>query len=626
MSKKEQEILEQLRETVGEVEIPERISPVQMEQILFEKGKKRSKKRVYAVSAAAACCLMVCGAVWTMQKSDVITEPDKLETTAKGESDSAEIQTAEDYEQVFQYLEAYENELGQGSAAKGARNLMLEGEAETATADMATDQAASSGSGGYSETNVRQAGVDEADVVKTDGTYLYTLKDNGTSVAIVDTTGEVLAAVSQAAFSEEEQVAEFYVNDGKLILIGETYKEVESGAWRYDTCSTVVETYDITDPAHPEQISRVTQSGQYNSSRVAEGYLYLFTQYSASASGITPRDQNDYIPYINGKIMAASDIYLPPNGTACMYQVISAVDLSDPSEIYDSKALFSDGGSLYVSNDNIFWYEAAWKEEVTTTIRRISYKDGELKAEASGTVDGYINDSFSIDEYDGYLRVVTTNAETSGLYVLNRHMEVVGEVTGLAEDERVYSARLLGETGYFVTYKETDPLFSVDLSDPEHPEILGELKIPGFSEYLHFYGEDRLLGIGMDVDEESFATNGVKLSMFDISDNTDVKETQKYVLENVYGTSVTYDYRAALIDPEENMIGFAADDQAGETYFVFSYDDAEGFQCRMRETVNGNGYEYARGVYVDDTLYVIKGNIIEAYDRTDYRKTGDLIL
>ena len=99
-----------------------------------------------------------------------------------------------------------------------------------------------------------------------------------------------------------------------------------------------------------------------------------------------------------------------------------------------------------------------------------------------------------------------------------------------------------------------------------------------------------------------------------------------YTLENVYSAAVMYDYKAVLIDPEKNVIGFAADGNNGENYYVFSYNDTNGFECLMNETVNGNGYQSARGVYVDNTLYVVKGNIIEAYDMADYQKIDDLIL
>ena len=169
-------------------------------------------------------------------------------------------------------------------------------------------------------------------------------------------------------------------------------------------------------------------------------------------------------------------------------------------------------------------------------------------------------------------------------------------------------------------------MFSVDLSNPEKPKILGKLKIPGFSDYLHFYGEGKLLGIGMNVEEEAQVTDGVKLSMFDISDNTDVKEEHKLVLKNVYSTDVSYDYKAALIDADRNIIGFAGNTEGGERYYLFSYDEKTGFKCNMSEEINGRSGRGARGVYIEETLYVVCGNVIEAYSLKDYKKTEDLIL
>ena len=197
------------------------------------------------------------------------------------------------------------------------------------------------------------------------------------------------------------------------------------------------------------------------------------------------------------------------------------------------------------------------------------------------TFRGYLNDSFSIDEYDGYLRMVVTRGKTNAVYVLDQKLKLTGKITNLAKDERVYSARFLGDTGYFVTYKETDPLFSVDLSNPKNPKILGRLKIPGFSNYLHFYGEDKLLGIGMDVDKKGDVTDGVKLSMFDISDKKNVKEEHKYTLKDVYSTDVEWDYKAALIDVEKNIIGFPAGGENRQMYYLFSYTEEKGFQTAL---------------------------------------------
>lgn len=634
MNKWEEDMIEQLRKKSEDIQIPDSLRPDQIEKRLSERPKKYHWKKGYTAGLAAACCLLVCGAVWGIQKNPQRVSPVEKQDTATDQAESSDIQTAKSYDQIYEYLQAnQDNQYGTdtGMLERGVVTESAEDSSSTnsaAAADTGVAQnSKSSENAVYSETNVRQEGVDEADVVKTDGRYLYTLKDNGRSVAIVDTSNGELQMVISIPVEDDDQAREFYVNDGHLILVSEFNQEREDGTWTYASTDTRVTTYDITDPEKPEKAGEVTQSGSYTSSRLTDGHLYLFTQYSVDVtSGITPKDKKDYIPYVNQQMLEADDIYLPPFSQAYMYEVVSSVDVAKPGEIQDTKAIFSDGGELYVSNDNIYWYETQWSDKTETVIKRISYKDGKLKAEASGKVDGYINDSFSIDEYDGYLRVVTTDDETNGLYILDSKMKEVGSITGLAEGEQVYSARLLGDTGYFVTYEQTDPLFSVDLSDPKNPKIIGKLKIPGFSEYLHFYGENQLLGIGMDVDEDGFTTNGVKLSMFDISDSSDVKEIQKYTLENVYSAAVMYDYKAVLIDPEKNVIGFAADGNNGENYYVFSYNDTNGFECLMNETVNGNGYQSARGVYVDNTLYVVKGNIIEAYDMADYQKIDDLIL
>ena len=634
MNKWEEDMIEQLRKESEDTQIPDSLRPDRVEKQLSERPKKYHWKKGYTAGLAAACCLLVCGAVLGIQKSPQRVSPVEKQDTATDQAESSDIQTAKSYDQIYEYLQANQDDqygtdtgmLERGVVTESAEDSSSTNSAATVDTGMAQNSK-SSENAVYSETNVRQEGVDEADVVKTDGRYLYTLKDNGRSVAIVDTANGELQMVISIPVEADDQAREFYVSDGHLILISEFNQEREDGAWTYASTDTRVTTYDITDPEKPEKAGEVTQSGSYTSSRLTDGHLYLFSQYSVDVtSGITPKDEKDYIPYVNQQMLEADDIYLPPFTQAYMYEVVSSVDIAKPGEIQDSKAIFSDGGELYVSNDNIYWYETQWSEKTETVIKRISYKDGKLKAEASGKVDGYINDSFSIDEYDGYLRVVTTDDETNGLYILDSKMKEVGSITGLAEGEQVYSARLLGDTGYFVTYEQTDPLFSVDLSDPKNPKIIGKLKIPGFSEYLHFYGENLLLGIGMDVDEDGFTTNGVKLSMFDISDGSDVKEIQKYTLENVYSAAVMYDYKAVLIDPEKNVIGFAADGNNSENYYVFSYNDTNGFECLMNETVNGNGYQSARGVYVDNTLYVVKGNIIEAYDMADYQKTDDLIL
>ena len=176
---------------------------------------------------------------------------------------------------------------------------------------------------------------------------------------------------------------------------------------------------------------------------------------------------------------------------------------------------------------------------------------------------------------------------------------------------------------YGVTYRQVDPLFSVDLSDPENPKILGELKIPGFSEYLHPYGDGKLLGIGMDVSEDGFTTEGVKLSMFNVTDLSNVTEENKYTIEDSYGTDVGYNYKGVFVDVQKNLFGFITYHD-GVTYQLYTYDEAEGFKEVMSRQLSG--YEGSRGLYIGDVFYLVSGNMIESYSMNGFEKMDDIVL
>ena len=206
--------------------------------------------------------------------------------------------------------------------------------------------------------------------------------------------------------------------------------------------------------------------------------------------------------------------------------------------------------------------------------------------------------------------------------MLGPDLKIIGEIHDLAKDESVYSARFMGDVGYFVTFRQVDPLFSVDLSDPANPEIIGELKIPGFSEYLHPYGDGKLLGIGMDVDEAGVITEGVKVSMFDVSDPSDVKELTNCVLEDMYGTDVGDNYKAVFVDVEKNLFGFLAYGNVSK-YYIFTYDENGFREVFSRElTVYGD----VRGLYVGDRFYLVSGNTVESFTMDGFKKVDDIVL
>lgn len=655
MEKREKDILKEIEAKTKDIKVPEALGPSSIEELLKKQEPKKANKRnrkLYRIGGLmAACLVLVVGiGIWSGSvRKDL--EKETAETASdKGEKSEDQGNENEDtYEKIYAYIkettESDGNELGflerfgiSGSRSDKEKTIME----DSASSDMAVTESSSYDTGiGYSATNTRQDGVDEGDVVKTDGRYLYVLKENSEQISIVDTK-DGLKEVGEIKAEENFRIQEFYLlpQEKKLVYVGSVSRTEDGdnvweedimyleGETSFDTGKVKAVTCDVKNPKEPKQLGSVSQSGYYTSSRVAEGYLYLFSNYSIGAN-ISKDEPRTFIPMVNDSLIKESKISLPPFEKGCMYEVVTAVNLDEPSEVTDSRAIFTNGGDLYVSNENIYYYETQWDDNgdaEKTVIRKIAYKDGKLSKAVKGSIKGYIEDSFSIDEYKGNVRIVATVGDTNSVYVLDEKLKTIGSIKGLAEDERIYSARFMGDTGYFVTFRETDPLFSVDLSDPKKPKITGKLKIPGFSDYLHFYGENKLLGIGMNVDEDSQVTDGVKLSMFDISDKTNVREENTLVLKNVYSTDVSYDYKAALIDVSRNIIGFAGSEEGGEHYYIYSYDKEKGFESHLSEEINGNSIRAARGVYIDNILYVVRGNVIEAYSLKDYKKTDDLIL
>ena len=646
----EQEIIDEISEMSEDVNVPDSLKPENIEKLLGGKHKKK-KFRPYQIGlAAAACVIVVAGAgIWQYGKGNS-GQTNSYGTAGNGTgnkaakiSNSREIKTAQSYDEIYKYIKRAEENSGVAMFARGvnekaavqestsaARAVESSTSSETAAqADMGSTTAAD---GSYSQTNVRQSGVDEGDIAKTDGTYLYVREDNGRTIDVVD-AGQ-LKKYSEITLDEEYTIQEFYVNTDQKKLVIVCQKECsdkenkKTGTDTWNQSKTAAVTYDIQDVKNPVKEGEVTQSGTYNSSRMADGYLYLFSEYYTNGNIVKDRPVT-YVPLVNEKEMSQSSICLPPVNCGTMYEVISSVDISKPDETADNKAILSGGGQMYFSGKNIYYYESEWQQDnqTVTTLRKISYKKGRLKAVAQGKVKGYLNDTFSLDEYKGNLRLFTTNNDENLVTILDKKLDKISSIENLAKGESIYSARFMGETGYFVTYETVDPLFSVDLSNPEKPKILGKLKIPGFSEYLHFYGEGKLLGIGMSTDEKTGMSEGVKVTMFDITDRTDVKEESTLVLDDLYGTNAAYDYKSVLADYQKNRIGFSGYSQNGETYCLLTYNEKEKqFETILKEDINGNTSQGVRGIYIEDTLYVISGNIIEAYDMDTGEKTGDVIL
>lgn len=659
MGVQENELLEKIKAGMDQVTVPENLHPEEIEKKL--RPKERGKwRRVYTYGLAAACCLIVAGVISvygvkrsgsTPSSSGIASRNTREESkTALKDTQSSEgvIPSASDYEEIYEYLEKSMEAASSYDSVMYAEASM-DDSAQSAGAAK-SKEVASTEQAGYSQTNVREEAVGEGDTVKTDGKYLYVLKENRKKISIIEPDSGKLTELSSITLSGEEKdhvtAEEFYVENDRLIAVSNVLREQKDGGME---SFTQADTYDLTDIDSVEHIGSVTASGNYYSSRLADGYLYLFSTFYPQ-SGCRESDQDGYIPAVNGELIKPGDIYMPSWPSGNMYTLISAFSLSAPGSITDAKAVFSQAGLCYVSGDNIYMcdtdYSASENGE-QTQIRKIAYEDGRLVPKAQNVIQGTVKDSFCIDEYEGNVRIAATvnkvvtneglftggNATakrqtTNTLYVLDENLEELGKITDLAKDESVKSARFFGDTGYFVTFRETDPLFSVDLSDPKKPRIIGELKIPGFSEYLHFYGEGQLLGIGQEVNAITGEMEGIKLSMFDISDPSNVKEKDKYIIKDSNYSEALSDYKAVLIDEKKNVIGFSAytgNYASTLQYLVFSYDAKKGFDCDMELDI-GSTQMTAKGVYIGDVLYVVNGNMIQSFDMKNYEKIGDLVL
>ena len=650
MEDREKNLEELIRNMAEDTGIPASIHPDAVEKRLEAKKKekhlKNRRKYIAAAAAACLCIVMGIGGSYLYYSHEGAQVPDMTSGTASEVSKSV-IASARNYDEIYEYIQTERKQSGiQSSSSDGA----IEDAATTeSTADGGSASYNGSAGDGYSDTNVREEGVGEADIVKTDGKRLYIAV--GQKVEIVGIESTDMEELSEIRLEDDSYVSELYAQDDRLIVLytRTEYNDGETGDDGFYSDYTCADVYDISDGTNPEKLGTISQSGYYNTMRVRDGYAYVISFFYPNTAAARS-DTWAYIPEVQGAALEAADIYMPQRQMGSQYTVISAFSLEDPSDKTDSKAVFGSGGLCYVSTENIYitenYYGADDVGVTQTAIRKVAYADGTLKGAGQTKVNGTLNDSFSIDEYKGNLRLVTTVTPVSGnddgllsgvfvdsaqtsaensnsLYVLDKNLEVTGEIHDLAKDERVYSARFMGDTGYFVTFRQVDPLFSVDLSDPSDPKIIGELKIPGFSEYLHPYGDGLLLGIGMDVDEEGVTTDGVKLSMFDVSDSSDVKETQNYVLEGMYGTDAGYDYRAVFADVEKNLFGFMAYGDPNE-YFVFTYGE-DGFKEVFSRELNGYG-ENTRGLYAGDRFYLVSGYTVESYTLDGFEKVDDIVL
>ena len=711
----EQEILTQLRKAAEEIEIPEALKPEQIEKQLQEQKAKQQQENQHLKpkkskkiipwrrlgSMVAVLALVVCSGIYITVtrvdknsgtgQTDSIAMTDTQQTVGEaGETEEAEhvdvaslgtmYHRASDYKEVYQtLLKGYQQNWIEGEMSAETSTATSEDKASgNAAKDESADADLSEGSkeGGkdYSTTNLQMEGVDESDIAKIDGSYIYTVEDK--YIVITDIRDGKLEEVTRFLPKDcgaADRVMEIYVDGDQLILVVQGYETslgesskagsdketsdketsdketsdketkdeensdketavsdvAKDGAFCYKMngkSTTQIQVYSIVDRRNPEFEGRLIQDGYYNTSRKIGDVVYLFTQYHMTSDvvGYVEKEYTSVIPKVNGEKVAAGEIYLPESSGESGI-LVSSLDVNKPDKVLDSKLVISGYAQTYISKDALYLYEEDYDGAMITNIAKFALDEGRISGVAATAVRGYVRDTFAINASDGYLRVLTTDYSTedevNALYILDENMNLTGQLTGIAPGEEIYAARFMGNTGYFVTYRNTDPLFTVDLSDPAKPEIIGELKVTGFSEYLHFWDDTHLLGIGYESDEKTGNIENIKLSMFNIENPGEVTEEAKLVLKDVDYSEALYDYKSVIISKDKNLIGLVCEDYSSsrtkQTYQIYSYENGTFKKQAEIPGINGVNYENVRGMYSGNVFYLWINDNITSYDMTD---------
>lgn len=701
----EQEILTQLRKAAEEIEIPETLKPEQIEKQLQEQKAKQQQENQHLEpkkskkiipwrrlgSMVAVLALVVCSGIYITVtrfdknsgtgQTDSIAMTDTQQTVGEADEtgyvDVAALGTmyhpASDYKEVYQillkgyqqnWIEDLETSAETSEAASGAMNsgsdeYYYSDEAKYGSADADLLESSKEGGKDYSTTNLQMEGVDESDIAKIDGSYIYTVEDK--YIVITDIRDGKLEEVTRFLPKDcgaADRVMEIYVDGDQLILVVQGYEtslgesskagsdkensdkessdeEIavsdasEDSAFCYKMngkSTTQIQVYSIVDRRNPEFEGRLIQDGYYNTSRKIGDVVYLFTQYHMTSDvvGYVEKEYTSVIPKVNGEKVAAGEIYLPESSGESGI-LVSSLDVNKPDKVLDSKLVISGYAQTYISKDALYLYEEDYDGAMITNIAKFALDEGRISGVAATAVRGYVRDTFAINASDGYLRVLTTDYSTedevNALYILDENLKLTGQLTGIAPGEEIYAARFMGNTGYFVTYRNTDPLFTVDLSDPAKPEIIGELKVTGFSEYLHFWDDTHLLGIGYESDEKTGNIENIKISMFNIENPGEVTEEAKLVLKDVDYSEALYDYKSVIISKDKNLIGLVCEDYSGsgikQTYQIYSYENGAFKKQAEIPGINGVNYENVRGMYSGNVFYLWINDNITSYDMTD---------
>lgn len=573
----------------------------------------------------------------------------------------------------------------------------------------------------HSDTNIQVAGVDESDSVKVaDDGYIYQIHNNQIRVI----KGFPIVELSETAtikFADENfYPTGIYVQNGKLVVLGSTWKMLNTpqvqpvvsskmampiggiwwGGYIPQTSQTRAFIFDMSDHANPKSVRDVAIDGDYLDSRRIGDVLYFvartYPRYYMMGSNVKNAflmKTTEMLPTIidtkKGKTatrtMSVTDLSYLPDFVEPDYVVVATLNLQNPDKALTTKAYLGAGELVYSSLNNLYLSASKYnfdnstadaipQDIVSTQIYKFNIDKGAVNFAAVGQVPGTALNRFSMDEHGDYFRIATTtqnwangtNTSTNALFVLDKTMQTVGELENLAQGERIYSTRFMGNRCYIVTFKQVDPLFAIDLSVPEKPFVAGELKIPGYSEYLHPYDENHLIGFGHDATTYNYGHGdvsiplGLKMALFDVSDMNSPQELYSVKIgDKGTNTPLTYDAKSLYWDAEKKLFGFPVDlhelpkgsDSANPSVYgnsvwqgayIYEVTPEKGFNLKAKLSqipadVSPVKYEYgsywdfdATNLFVDrilrieNNLYTLSNNQLNIYDLENFNKIQSL--
>lgn len=649
------------KKAIDEIHAPDELKRKTLEKI--ESKKPRYTYIRYATACAAFVLALILGVTLVPEnnksnlENDLFVSDSNSNKTEFADANLEDLQTFKDINELREVLEENNNSR---SNTKGL--ITIDGFASVEESEKEGFSSAANSVSDYSTTNVQVEGVDEADIVKTDGNYIYYLDHNTIHIIKAETLEEVSTITygMEDDSSEQFSAREFYIVNNRLVVLGDSYTyntttlkrasnydDLEDVAYIDSSSYAQAIIYDITYKDNITELRKIKLDGSYINSRMIGNNLYFIsnktpmyyanaTDYEILPSYIDGVKEKTYIP-------AENIIYFPKTNNFS-YVLIAGVDISKDEEMNVESFFGAWTNKIYASENNLYLpitQNYFWNETTRNLMYKFSLNDSKVEFVAKGEFEGYLDSQFSIDEYNGFLRVATTleyNEDSSNtLYIFDENLNEVSKLTDIAKGERIYSVRFMGKVGYIVTFEQVDPLFVVDLSDPYNPEIKGELEMPGYSSYLHPYDETHIIGIGYNVKSNGYGgvTNtNMKMAMFDVSDLNNPKEMFSVNIGDEYVYSeLNYNHKALFYSKEKNLIGFPIQTwdsnyyNSKSNFTLYDIDLENGFTVHGKiDQVQHYKTEIQRAIFINNDLYTLSTRFVTKYDLNSFEKLNELDL